>query len=287
MRFPCSRILSQARAGRAIAAFTLIEVLAVLAIMAAIAAIVAPTLTTFRKGDVITAATRQMLDAVGRARQLAISQRTTVFMVFVPTNFWAPTQVNFMQNLTEIERKAGNNLVDLQLTGYNFLTLHSVGDQPGRPTPNYLASWQTLPQGTFIPLWKFDAEQLVKITDPVTLKDYYVERFPTMAFPFPTESAAYKLTPHTIVLPYVAFNYLGQLASADGQPLNRDEYIPLAHGSVLVQRNADKVPVMYDVTPGNGPIARESPPDNSRINFNLIHIDRLTGRARVERREMK
>jgi len=38
--------------------------------------------------DAMTAATRQMLDDVGRARQLAISQHTTVYMVFVPENFW-------------------------------------------------------------------------------------------------------------------------------------------------------------------------------------------------------
>src|SRR5689334_13492974 len=69
-------------------AFTLIELLTVIAIIGILAAIVSPTLIHLRKGDAMLAATRQMLDDCGRARQLAISQRTTVYMVFVPTNFW-------------------------------------------------------------------------------------------------------------------------------------------------------------------------------------------------------
>src|ERR1700742_1178726 len=70
-------------------AFTLIELLTVIAIIGILAALLSPVLKNFSKPDVTVAATRQMLDAVGRARQLAISDRTTVFMVFVHSNFWA------------------------------------------------------------------------------------------------------------------------------------------------------------------------------------------------------
>src|SRR4051812_4982181 len=70
-------------------AFTLIELLTVIAIVGILAALLAPVLKNFSKPDVTVAATRQMLDDVARARQLAISQRSTVFMVFVPTNFWS------------------------------------------------------------------------------------------------------------------------------------------------------------------------------------------------------
>src|SRR5262249_27415252 len=70
-------------------AFTLIELLTVLAIIGIIAAIFAPSVSHLLKGDNTLAATRQMLDDCARARQLAIGQRTTVYMVFIPTNFWA------------------------------------------------------------------------------------------------------------------------------------------------------------------------------------------------------
>ena len=67
-------------------AFTLLELLMVIAIMGILAAIALPTLRGL-KPNAKVAATRQLLDAVGRARQLALSQRTTVYMVFVSTNF--------------------------------------------------------------------------------------------------------------------------------------------------------------------------------------------------------
>ncbi len=76
------------------AAFTLIELLVVIAIIGLLAAMVGPTLNNFRKGDAMQAATRLMLDAVARARQLAISQHTTVFMVFVPAGFWNDVAYN-------------------------------------------------------------------------------------------------------------------------------------------------------------------------------------------------
>ena len=52
------------------------------------AGLTVPVLKNFAKSDATLGASRQLLDGVARARQLAISQRTTVYMVFVPTNFW-------------------------------------------------------------------------------------------------------------------------------------------------------------------------------------------------------
>src|SRR6516225_1947550 len=69
-------------------AFTLIELLVVIAIVGILAALVGPVIIHLAKPDVTEAATRQMLDDVARARQLDISQRTTVYIVFIPTNFW-------------------------------------------------------------------------------------------------------------------------------------------------------------------------------------------------------
>ena len=62
--------------------------LVVISILGIIAALTIPAIKNFGKSDINISASRQMLDGVARARQLAISQRTTVYMVFVPTNFW-------------------------------------------------------------------------------------------------------------------------------------------------------------------------------------------------------
>src|SRR6185503_14502554 len=65
-----------------------IELLVVIAIIGILAALLAPVLKNFSKPDVTVSATRQMLDDMARARQLAISERSTVFVVFVHSNFW-------------------------------------------------------------------------------------------------------------------------------------------------------------------------------------------------------
>jgi len=132
-------------------AFTLLELLTVIAIMGILAAIALPSLRGL-KPNAKVAATRQLLDAVSRARQLAMSQRTTVYMVFVGTNFWAdPTANKWSPN----DSAQAASLFDKQLVGYAYVCLRSVGDQPGAQTPRYLSSWRTLPAGAYIDPRKF------------------------------------------------------------------------------------------------------------------------------------
>ncbi|MGA2029909.1 MAG: prepilin-type N-terminal cleavage/methylation domain-containing protein, partial [Verrucomicrobiota bacterium] len=129
--------------------FTLVELLVVISILGILAALLVPALKNFGNSDATLSATRQLLGDVARARQLAMSQRTTVYMVFVPTNFWnslTPAETNMSATI---------NLCDKQLTGYTFVSLRTVGDQPGRGVPQYLTPWQTLPDGTFIAQQKF------------------------------------------------------------------------------------------------------------------------------------
>jgi len=278
---------------RSTQAFTLIELLAVIGIMALIAALVGPTLTHFRQSDATLSATRQMLDAVARARQLAISEHTTVYMVFVPTNFWEPNPNAFVAQMTPSQRAATTNVMGMQLTGYTFLSLHSVGDQPGRSTPRYLAPWQTLPDGAFIPIWKFSLATnfYYRISNQITGQYFDVGGFQIGFFPFPGEDAAFNQAPYAPVyvnLPFIAFNYLGQLAAGDGQALGHDEFIPLARGSVLALMDEHKIPVMVPPpVPPYGPQVHESPAWNSTNSFNLVRIDQLTGRARLERQEIQ
>jgi prepilin-type N-terminal cleavage/methylation domain-containing protein len=270
-------------------AFTLIELLTVIAIIGVLAALTAPVVGHFRKGDAMAAATRQMLDAVHRGRQLAISQHTTVYMVFSPPTLWSdPLYGNL--SLTASERAAALSALEKEQTGYAFVSLRSVGDQPGRRTTRYLSAWETLPDSTFIPQWKFPQPSTptsMQIKDPSGTVLFTVLDFDTtQSIPFPSEDAAYTLGLTRPPLPYIAFDYLGRLVDANGLPLNRDEFIPLAHGSVSPARNpVTRVPI-FGV--GAAPDERELPPGNStNSSYNVVHIDWLTGRARLERQEVK
>jgi prepilin-type N-terminal cleavage/methylation domain-containing protein len=254
-------------------AFTLIEMLVVIAILGILAALTVPALKNFGKSSANIGASRQLLDGVARARQLAISQRTTVYMVFVPANFWVISG-NFPNpwwtSLTPAQTNAAVNLCGEQLSGYNFVALGAMGDQPGQHAWHYLGPWQTLPDGSFIALQKFAGTNTIK--DIITGASYPISQFAyTNTIPFPTDTSA-----SGVSLPYIAFDYRGQLVSG------RDEYIPLAHGSVLPAIDPNTRALQF-----GSPDVAESPPGNStNISYNIVHVNPLTGRAVLEYHKM-
>ncbi len=269
-------------------AFTLIELLVVIAILGIIAGLAVPAFKDLGKSDANVSAARQLLDDVGRARQLAMANRTTVYMVFVPTNFWntAAGMPNsaWLTSLTPAVQTAATNLCDKQLSGYTFIANGAVGDQPGRHAWHYLAPWQSLPDGTFIALQKFAGSY--KIYDNISGVTYPISEFNyTNIIPFPTETNTVPPSPtpnYLPYLPYIAFNYLGQLTFDGVNPAGRDEYIPLAHGSVGYVVNSDKVLQFAS------PTVTEIPAGNSTNSaFNLVHIDALTGRAVLEHQKLQ
>lgn len=269
--------------GASESAFTLVEMLVVISIIGIVAAISVPALKNFQKSDADAAATRQLLDDIARARQFAISQRSTVHMVFVPAGFWnSPSYAALLAspNLTAEQRVAVTNLLPRQMIGYNFISLREVGSQPGQSTPRYLSEWRTLPEGMFIATNKFSPPPsgVTVVYDPPvppsppflpTVRTFNVRGFESNSVPFPTaDSPAY------FDLPCLTFNHLGQLVPND----NRDEeIIPLARGKAVPALDVNKRPSF------SRPTLEENPVGNSTNAFALIVVDRLTGRAHIER----
>ncbi len=290
------------KSARTTAAFTLVELLVVLSIMGILAMMVVPALKNFGKAEAAASAMRQMMDDVHRARQLAISQRTTVYMIFLPANFWNDSSyvgnLAAYNNLPPAEKDKASKLFDKQLNSYTFVTVRSAGDQPGRNVARYLSQWRSLPEGTFIAPWKFapptgNNEPVIArtIADPpppaTPDRVFHVKGFnlttaeDRIPFPSPEGSIAFRL-------PYIAFDHLGSVIGAVNSGSStreryprEDEYIPLARGSLGVALDANKVTLQKP------PSVSEKPEGNSTNAFTLVHVEWLTGRARVERQEVR
>lgn len=257
-------------------AFTLIELLVVIAIIGILASIAVPTMNSF-KPNIMAAASQQLAADIGRARQLAISERTTVYMLFLPPQFWT-------NNLAAGDRQRIDSLRNKQFTSYTFFAARSLGDQPGTTSPRYLSGWRTLPEGSFIPGWKFVMQSgnlWTNIAGTATASDAYkrIYTFETNSFPFPNGHSA-----GLAMLPYIAFNYRGEMLPRQNVPLNERpnfEIIPLARGNI-------SVPTIGDTAATNRAATTiETPPNNSVAAYNLVYVDRLTGRAKAIRQEVR
>lgn len=238
------------------AAFTLLELLVVIAIIGILAAIGLPAIKSFGKSNATISATRQLLDDIALARQRAISSRSEVDMVFVSPQV-TTLAVNTFTNRDD--RIGATNLFGGQFISYALFARRQVGEQPGRSTPRYVTNWRTLPEGTFIAAYKFGKTAINGVTP-----------FLRTNFPVPSVTGQ-----QNFQLPYVGFDYQGRLISG------RDEIIPLARGSIFPMRDA-----AGQFLPGPPEIV-ETPPGNATNVFNHVRIDWLTGRARVERREVQ
>lgn len=224
--------------GRRAFAFTLIEMLVVIGIIGALAAIATPSLKGLKQANLLASANRQLLDDLGMARLKAMSERTTVYMVFVPTNI-AQMAGNFSR---PEDRRVATNLAKGVYTTYALVSRRTVGDQPGHFTPRFLTGWQTLPQGVVIPELKFSGttgSQFIRDTrfDNASLQMCGLSFDRVTGLPFPTSQGTEAIA-NNIALPCIGFNSQGQLVNGAGTLLRRDEVIPLIRGDVLFGRDA-------------------------------------------------
>jgi hypothetical protein len=162
-----------------------------------------------------------------------------------------------------------------------------VGEQPGVRHPRYLSSWRTLASGAYIPLEKFTPASSVPVMRILTTNLVFGFNYTTNV-PFPSETTppASAARPY-IALPYIAFDGMGQLVhELSGQlayELSRQpELIPVAEGNVSFARDPESKKAV-----AQSPLVTERPPGNTLENYSLVYIDRLTGRAHVERRKVQ
>jgi prepilin-type N-terminal cleavage/methylation domain-containing protein len=258
--------------------FTILELMIVIGIIGLLAGMALPHLRGFTSGSAMTAATRQLIDDVALARQRAMANRSQVCMVFIPPDFWTNDQSQFTN--AQIV-----NLANHQYAAYAMISLRSVGDQPGRSNVHYLTDWRYLPQGTLIAPFQLTMtngsqtlfSNLVSVTNTTTglSNGWYASSFPTdILFPFPS---TFNATSNT--LPYICFTPSGQLKAGS------DQFILLASGSVLSALDPNTGLPQINFTTPAAPSLVETPPNNEFSNPNVIHIDWLTGRARLEQNQ--
>ncbi|MCK9314783.1 MAG: prepilin-type N-terminal cleavage/methylation domain-containing protein [Verrucomicrobia bacterium] len=208
--------------------FTLIELLVVFTIIGLIAALSMPALKGFGQGNLVNNVVRQLTDDISLARSRAISDRCTVYVLFVSTNiYWERNQFQARLNGAAMElpaierqrfiqnsRQLWTNLAQQQYTAYAVYASRTVGDQPSQQKPRYLTEWKSLPDGVMFHPYKLTNNVIMDKDD--WIKEMKRQR--TAGFTNWIEAPLLQMNCHfpnakgpEMSLPCIAFNHKGEL----------------------------------------------------------------------------
>jgi prepilin-type N-terminal cleavage/methylation domain-containing protein len=284
-------------------AFSLLELMVVVSIIGLLAAISVPAIKGMSQGKALSSGHQQLHDDLNRARQEALRLRSTVYVVFTPTNVWGSfsalqQRVNEMVSVSgtapeRFREQALRTFTNIALGtyhGYALLVEREVGSQPGRAHPKYLGpGWQTLPDGViFSPRMLLETPAL-QIGDR---ENHIIHSLPVRDFSFPIAEFPGDLLP-AVPMRFIAFGPDGRLAveemnlvwRANGRndltlPPLSELTVGVAQGSVFIARLA--------ATPGQdlGPLDPSVPPDvietpRDNATNNRVVISSLTGRSKI------
>jgi prepilin-type N-terminal cleavage/methylation domain-containing protein len=279
------RLADPAFAFRRLRAFTLLELMLVIAIIGFIAAVALPHVAGIGQANSMTSATRQLLDDVALARQRAMVNRSTVYMVFLPPMFWT----NFWTNASFSPSMYGqqvSNLMMHQYSAYALVSLATVGDQPGQHHPQYVTDWRILPSGVFIAPFEFTlANAAMNATTNIFTTNTLagttvvspIQQWQTVTVPFPSLYSTNTYGANTsMLLPCIGFTPQGSLTTRFV-----NQYIALARGSIFYPTDTNGVPLFQP------PNLAEVPPGNDVRNPNLIQIDWMTARPTLVQNQMQ
>ncbi len=297
--------------------FTLIEMLIVIAVIGTLAVISGPALKGLGKTNARSAAQRQVLDDLGFARQSAIKNRTTVWMVFVPPNgqpnsgrstifqqYQVLSQSGFLSSLTgpydplkQVVLRSFTNAVLSQLTGYTLISRSGVGDQPGRARFKFLTEWRTLPDGMLFPQFLFNRFGGPQFPGPLRQYPNYLgiqTNWLGLPFPILVDHPVNRLYERQFIsdedsegygLPAIGFGPNGQVVLGPyGVPMNRATRkggMPPTDVYLAIAEGSVFVPRLAD-----GRFDLAVPPDSVETptgnwTNSIIRISNLTGRARL------
>lgn len=251
--------------------FTLVELLVVMAIFGLLAAVALPYLKDIGKGSAIDSAMRQLVQDLAYARQRAVSDRANVYVVFLPGV--ASWQFPWAAPIDPRLKQTATNLLDGQYRAYALVATRRAGDQPGRGRFRYITEWRRMPQGVFIPPpvftpgWSKQVELQNEFNEKI-----WLGTFAPCQVRFPSTDGI------ELILPAVGFDPQGRPLATGS---NQDVFIPLCQGSIMYRRDANGALVPEE------PDMLENPPGNWLTTYTFIRIDRVTGRTRVERPQVK
>jgi prepilin-type N-terminal cleavage/methylation domain-containing protein len=261
-------------------AFTLLEMLIVLVIIAILAGLALPHIRGNTESVAINAACRQLVADLSLARQRAISQRSTVAVVFISPDVFDPTLLSSpgltANEIAEIKRLQGG-----VYTHYALYQYRKVGEQPGtRDSEGYITEWKSLPDKTFIDPNEFTKDRL-NLNQSAGFRVHPGNVQPQFRFPF-SSSPPLQIGPNG--LPYIAFDHEGRCITVDRDEtgvgtMAGDRYLNVARGAILFTRESDG-----SVQQSNFE-AQQVPPFNATNN--IIYVNALTGRAKRQELQLQ